>query len=139
MYTSISGDPSQCSNIQPLSAFDPGSAAFTFITPNQQNDMHDGSVQQGDEFLRSFVPQIVGNRAFSDGGLLFITFDEGKGQGGRQGDAGGHVPTLIIRPGMPTGYRASAYYDHYSLLRTVEDAFGLPCLGSSCSRDPIAY
>ena len=59
MYTSISGDPSQCSNIQPLSAFDPGSAAFTFITPNQQNDMHDGSVQQGDEFLRSFVPQIV--------------------------------------------------------------------------------
>ena len=44
---------SRCAN------FDPAAGTFAFITPNLINDMHDGSVAQGDAFLRDFVPLIT--------------------------------------------------------------------------------
>ena len=43
--------------IQPLPPFEPGTAApFEFVTPNLINDMHDGTVGQGNAFLAAFVP-----------------------------------------------------------------------------------
>ena len=59
-----------------------------------------------------------------------ITFDEG---GVRN-----EVATLVIRPGMPAGQRSSVAHDHYGLLRTIEDRFGLPCLAHSCQAAPLA-
>src|SRR5207248_3340592 len=50
---------------------------FTWITPNMCNDMHDCGVSTGDGWLRSVVPTITGSAAFRNGGVLFITWDEG--------------------------------------------------------------
>ncbi|HEX5466476.1 MAG TPA: alkaline phosphatase family protein [Candidatus Limnocylindrales bacterium] len=129
-YRSVSGDRGQCALIQPLAGFDPAAAAFALITPNLENDMHDGTVAEGDAFLRAFVPRITGSAAFAGGGVLLITFDEGAG-------TDNHVATVMVRAGMPHGFRATAPADHYSLLRTTEDLLGLPCLGAACSRAPI--
>ena len=137
-FTYVSGDAGQCANVQPLRDFDPAAAAFAFITPNLINDMHDGSVAQGDAFLRDVVPLITASSEFATG-VLFITFDEGSSNAGSHGDGGGHIPTLIIAPGIKAATRIATYADHYSLLRTTQDLLDLPCLAKSCERIAISY
>jgi phosphatidylinositol-3-phosphatase len=134
---SVAGDPAQCRNIVPLRTFDPGAAPFEMIVPNLINDMHSGSIGQGDAFLQALVPTIIGSAAFKSGGLLFITFDEGSSSAGSLGDHGGHVATVIIGAGVTRGYRYGAYADHSTLLRTTEHLLGLPCLANACQRAPI--
>ena len=112
---------------------------YEFIVPNLINDMHNGTIAQGDAFLSAFVPLITGSLAFAGGGVLFITFDEGSTKDGFLGDNGGHVATLLIAPSVPHGYRYTPYADHSSVLRTTEDLLGLPCLGLACRRAPITW
>lgn len=138
-FRSVSDTPSQCQNIQPLRAFDPGAAPFEMIVPNLTNDMHDGSIGQGDAFLKALVPRITGSAAFRAGGVLFITFDEGTSHRGSLGDHGGHVATLIIAASVTPGFRFRSYADHWTLLRTTERILGLPCLAGACRRSPIDY
>ena len=132
-YTSISGNPTRCANITHLSGFDPAAADFEMFIPNEINDMHSSSVAAGDAFLKAFVPQIVDSQAFV-GSVVFITWDEGDSN--LQG--GGHIATLVLSPGMTTGARFSGPCTHYSMLRTIEDAWGLPLLGEAGTASPIA-
>ena len=132
-FTYVSGDATQCANIQPLRDFDPAAAAFAFITPNLINDMHDGSVAQGDTFLRDFVPLITGSPAFGTG-VLFITFDEGDTDVG----GGGRIATIVCSPGIsPAGYKFTPQVDHYGMLRTIELAWSLPFLGKAATATTI--
>ncbi|HEY7937458.1 MAG TPA: alkaline phosphatase family protein [Candidatus Limnocylindrales bacterium] len=135
----VAGNPSQCRNIEPLRTFDSAAGAFEMIIPNLTNDMHDGTVGQGDAFLRAFAPGIIASPAFGAGGVLFITFDEGSSNAGSGSDAGGHVATLIIAPDIGPGFRDRAYVDHWSLLRTTEAVLGLPCLANSCQGALIGH
>jgi phosphatidylinositol-3-phosphatase len=127
-FTDISTVPSHCANITNFAHFDPAAADFEFIAPNLCNDMHDCSVATGDAFLRNFVPTILNSPAWQQGGVLFITWDEGEGA-----LSNNHVPTLIISKAVPSGFQSDAAYDHYSLLRTIEDAWELGCLNKTCS------
>jgi acid phosphatase len=138
-FSAIANDPTQCANIQPLGRFNPAAAPFELIVPNLVNDMHNGTIAQGDAFLAVFVPSITSSPAFVPGSVLFITFDEGSTNAGSFGDDGGQIATLIIAPGMPAGYRTGAYADHLSLLRTAEDVLGLPCLAGACAREPLGF
>ena len=45
---------------------------------------------------------------------------------------GGHVATLVITNHGPRGLRDASPYNHYALLLSIEDAFGLDCLRNSC-------
>lgn len=130
-FKSVTGSPAQCGNIQPLRDLDPAAGAFEMIVPNLINDMHDGSVAQGDAFMRQLVPQIVASPAFASGGVLFVTFDEGGSNAGSLGDHGGRVATLIIASDVTPGYRDGSYLDHWSLLRTTESLLGVACLGDT--------
>ncbi len=138
-FTSVSGNPAQCRNIGPLQSFDPAAGQFELVIPNLVNDMHDGSVGQGDAFLAAFVPAITGSPAFRAGGVLIITFDEGSTGAGSLGDHGGHVATVIIAAHLARGSRDTRYADHWSFLRTTEDLLGLPCLASACGRSALLY
>ncbi len=129
-FTDISGNPARCANITDFARFDPASADYELIIPNMCNDMHDCGVAQGDRFLAGFVPRILDSAAWQRGGVLFITWDEGSGSE--------PVATLVIAPGVPAGFRSSVPHDHYSLLRTIEDAWGLPCLAHACSANAMA-
>src|SRR5207237_9335043 len=53
---------------------------YAFITPNMINDMHDGTVADGDAWLSREVPKILASPAYADGGVLFLLWDEGSNQ-----------------------------------------------------------
>ena len=94
--------------------------------------MHSCSVAAGDSWLSQVVPPILQSAAFLQGGVLFITFDEGATNAGCCNDAvGGQVTTLIISPLIKKGFQSTIPETHYSLLRTIEEAWGLPFLGEA--------
>jgi hypothetical protein len=133
-YTTISGSPTRCANITGLAGFDPAAADFEFIVPNQINDMHSSSTAAGDVFLRTFVPEITGSAAFASS-VLFITWDEGS----TNLKGGGRIATIAVTPGMSPGSRQDTPTNHYSMLRTIELAWGLPFLGQAQTATALAF
>jgi acid phosphatase len=133
-FASISGNATRCARITKLGGFDPAAADFEMIIPNQINDMHSSSTSVGDAFLKTFVPQITGSPAFVDS-ILFITWDEGDSSL----HGGGHIATIAVTPGMPPGSRQDAQTNHYSLLRTIELAWGLPFLGQAQTASALLF
>jgi hypothetical protein len=115
-----------------LSAFDPGAADFTLVIPNLCHSMHDCSTAEGDRWLASFAPRIVDSAEWRSGGILLITFDEADGR-----DASQHIPLIIASPLAAPGTRIAQVATHYGLLRTIENAWGLPCLAQSCASKAI--
>jgi acid phosphatase len=131
-FTDISLKPARCARITRLSTFSPTAANFELIVPNMTNDMHDGSIAQGDAFLKAFVPRITASLAFRTS-LLVITWDEGSTSLG----GGGRVATLVISPRTSPGTRSARAHNHYSLLRTIQNAWGLGCLNRTCTANDL--
>ncbi len=129
-FTSISRNPGRCAHITDFTTFDPAAADFELIVPDESNDMHNGTTAQGDAFMSGFVPRILGSEAWHQGGVLFIAWDEAAG--------GDHVPLIVVSPLTPAGMQSDVQHDHYSLLRSIEDSFGLPCLASACDANNLA-
>ena len=98
-------------------------AQFTLIVPDLLHDMHDGPVSAGDAFTRAAVAAIHRRDPHA---LIFVTFDEGSSDN--------HVLTIVIGGKHAVSHRR---YSHYSLLRTIEDHFGVPCLGLACGASPM--
>jgi len=111
---------------------------YVWITPNMCNDMHDCSIATGDSWLSQQVPAILNSSAFQNGGVLFITWDEGDTNAGCcTYSAGGNAAMLVISPLAGLGFASTIAEDHYSLVRTVEDSWGMPELNNaSCSCNP---
>ena len=98
---------------------------YVFITPNLIDDMHDGSIAQGDAWLAKEVPKILASDAFNNGGVLFLTWDEGGGY--PQSD---DPPFIVISPNAKRGYVSQTPFDTSSYLKTVQTILGiqsLPC------------
>jgi hypothetical protein len=128
---------------------------LTYITPNLCNDGHDepcvdgrpGGAVTANAWLRRWVPRIVQSPAFRRDGLLVVTFDEsegphddasaccGEGPGpnsplpGITGLGGGRIGAVLVSPFMQPGSWNITPYNHYGLLRSIEDLFGLNHLG----------
>ena len=134
-YRDVADNPARCRSIVPTTTLTSDLAAhslprFLWLVPNICHDMHSCGTYTGDRYLRGIVPQLLAQLGPS--GLLFVTFDEGETNSGCCGvAAGGHVLTLVAGPGARAGVRSMAPYDHYSLLRTIEDLWGLPRLGGA--------
>jgi hypothetical protein len=99
---------------------------FNFIVPNVTNDMHDltpGSPStrlQGDNWLAREVPKILTSQAYTNGGALFIVFDEGSG------DGDGPIGMIVLSArAKGAGYNNNILYTHSSTLRTWQDIFHL--------------
>ncbi len=132
-FSNISESSGRCANIVDFGPFDPAAADFEMIVANSCNDMHDCSVSEGDKFLQQFVTRIVDSVAWKNGGVLFITWDEGTTKKG----GGGQVPTIVVSPQTPAGLQSSTPHNHYALLRTIQDAWGLGCLAQTCSANNL--
>jgi phosphatidylinositol-3-phosphatase len=105
---------------------------FALVVPNLCDDMHDCSVSTGDAWLKAHVVPLLHSPALR-GGVVFVVFDEGTSDEG----GGGHVEALALGPTVRRGARFAKATNHYGLLRTIEDAWGLPRLGSSRTATPI--
>jgi hypothetical protein len=138
---------------------DLGSAAtspsYSMIVPDLCNDAHDATCADGgpgelpaaDAFLRTWVPRITSSPAYADGGLLIVTFDEAEtgdasaccgesagfntpNPGGvTWGPGGGKIGAVLLSPFIAAGSVNHTPYNHYSLLRSIEDLYGLDHLG----------
>lgn len=131
-FTSIARRPTRCARIRDFSHFSPSVADFELIVPNMCNSMHDCSTATGDAFLRGFIPKILKSPAMK-GSVLFLTWDEGTSNLG----GGGRIATVVIGPTVKRGYRSAIAHTHYSLLRTIEKAWGLGCLNRACSANDL--
>ena len=125
-YDDVRTDPAQLANVVPASQLPTDLAtaettpAFGWITPNMLDDMHDGTVAQGDTWLAGQIPALLSAPAWIEQqSLLVITWDENDDSPGNQ------VTTLVIADQVPAGFRSAVAYNHYSLLRTIEVAWGL--------------
>lgn len=113
---------------------------YVFITPDLCHDMHDtagcetpDSVKNGDLWLSRELPKILGSRAFQDGGALFVTWDENEGGHGEP------IGMIALSPFAKPGYASHVPYSHSSLLRTMQDAFGVqPYLRDAANATSLA-
>ncbi|MFA6062637.1 MAG: alkaline phosphatase family protein [Gallionella sp.] len=101
----------------------------SFVMPDQNNDMHDGSFATADEWLKTHIDPYI-EWAFKNNSLLILTWDEGNGA------TGNHIVTLFIGPMVKAGSSAQRI-DHYSVLRTLLDFYDLPAMGASADSTPI--
>ena len=113
--------------------------AFSFVTPNLIDDMHDGTIPDGDTWLANNLPTIVSSAAYTSGTTaVFVTWDEGEGGTVNNcalntTDIGCHVAMIVVSPSTAAGSTSGTLFNHYSLLGTTEALLGLPKLGLAAS------
>lgn len=101
-----------------------------FVIPDQRNDMHDGSFEAADDWLKTHILPYV-DWAFAHNSLLVLTWDEDSGRDDNR------VVTLLVGPMVQTGSSAQRI-DHYNVLRTLLDLYHLPAMGASKQARPIS-
>jgi phospholipase C len=100
----------------------------SFLVPNLCHDMHSCSRDEGDAWAESVLYPYA-HWAIHNNSLLIITFDE-------DDDNNNHIPTMMYGGHVKAGYNGEAV-DHYRVLRTIEEMYGLPARGEAANRDPI--
>jgi Phosphoesterase family len=102
----------------------------SFVSPNMCHSMHDCSIRTGDRWMKKHLDRYA-RWATGHNSWLVVTFDE---------NAGGTVdpiPTIILGDHVRPGRHAQKI-NHYALLRTIEDAYGLPALGHAAAASPLS-
>ncbi|HWY40412.1 MAG TPA: alkaline phosphatase family protein [Chthoniobacterales bacterium] len=144
----------------PQIASSPGGFAnlptVSFVVPDQTYDMHDGTIQQADDWLKQNIIDTYLPWAMTHNSLLIVTWDE-------DGDdtATNQIPTIFagakVKPGNYTETNLNANnphvgsptdpgiqtptgtaMNHYNVLSTIEDAYGLTHIGGSLNRRPVS-
>jgi acid phosphatase len=83
-----------------------------------KDDGHDTGVAFADRWFERVFGPLMKNPQFMRGMLLVVTFDESAG------NADNHIYTALYGAGVEPGSASDADYDHYSVLRTIEDTLG---------------
>src|ERR1700712_2303292 len=120
------------SSNQPLTAFPSDFStlpAVSYVVPNLQNDMHDGTIAQGDTWVQQHMKPYVA-WAMQHNSILLVTWDED------DYTSANRIPTIFVGAGITSG-RYSETINHYDVLRTIEDAYGLAPVGASATAKPI--
>jgi len=122
---------------------------YSLIVPDQCHDMHGTSgctatnalISAGDTYVGDTVNAITASKTWTQGrNAIVITWDEDDfSDSGQPGTGccgtnvgGGHVATIVITNKGKSPITDGTAYNHYSLLRSMEDAFGLRCLAHAC-------
>ena len=109
----------------------------SFVAPNLCNDMHGAGsctgvdlIALGDQWLQDNLPQYLSS-PLARNGLLIVTWDEDDSSGTNQ------IPTVFFGAHVKPGFASSTVVNHYSLLRTLEDMYGLTSLAAAALATPI--
>lgn len=139
-YDSIRNDPSRCANILDMQALTADLASnslpnFALLTPDQCHDGHDCPLAQADSWLSTVLPGVLASLT-APGDLAIVTWDEDDYRSGPTD--GGHVATLLLGPAARAGFEVADERNHYDVLATIEDGFGLPRLGNAAFATGLA-
>jgi acid phosphatase len=129
-FRNVRNDPARCARIVNASELtsdvrDGKLPDYSLYVPDLKNDGHDSGVAYADRWLSATFGPLLEDPRFTRGLLLIVTFDESKGYV----FGGNHVVTILLGEVVARGTILDASYNHYSLLRLVEDEFGLGSLG----------
>ena len=102
----------------------------SFVIPNLDNDMHDGTIAQADTWLYNNLSHYA-NWAIANNSLLILTFDEDDGGSKNQ------IPTVIYGAHVKPGSYSEAI-SHYNVLATIEEMYGLPKTGLAANAPAIS-
>lgn len=113
---------------------------YGFITPNLQDDAHNGTLAQADTWLQTNIAPLLATPAFQPGGdgILIITFDESADNDCRpaascpalpENQGGGRIYTVVIGPQVKKGCQSNVFTEHHGVLRTMMESLGLSSTG----------
>jgi hypothetical protein len=102
----------------------------SLVVPDQNNDMHDGSITTGDTWLKNNLGAYQ-QWAKTHNSLLVVTWDEDNGSSGNR------IATIFSGPMVQAGNYAETI-NHYNVLRTIEDMFGTTHAGAAGTAIPIS-
>jgi acid phosphatase len=102
----------------------------SFVVPNLNDDMHDGTIQQADLWLQVHIAPYV-RWAAGHNSLLIVTWDEDDGAHGN------HIATIFFGPMVRPG-RYGEFVSHAKVLRTIEAMYALPFVADTANVNPIA-
>ena len=157
-YQDVQSNPARVANIVDFSQFATDLASgnvadYTWISPDQCNDMHGRAatpsdpcdfsqvqslIATGDTFLLNTVNAIMNSRAWTGNSVIFIAWDESDYPFADTSgccDAnpgGGHVVMIAISHSDHAPRTSNVAYNHYSMLATIEDGWKLGCLAFTC-------
>ncbi|MGH8402234.1 MAG: alkaline phosphatase family protein, partial [Gammaproteobacteria bacterium] len=103
-----------------------------FVVPNMMNDMHDGTIAEGDAWLKTHLNRYAEWAKIHDS-LLIITWDESDAR-----SLTNQIPLIVVGAGIRPAQNKEDM-DHYSLLRTLEDFYNLKPLGHSAAAKPAKF
>jgi hypothetical protein len=135
-FRSVIDRPKRCAKVVPATQLagdleNDRMPDFAFVTPDLCNDTHDCSVAHGDRYLSKLIPRLL--QGIGPHGFLVLTYDEGETNAG----GGGRIPTIVAGPDVRQGATPGTRWNHYSTLRTIEDAFGLDHLRNAAKARPL--
>ncbi len=143
--------------------------SFAYVVPDRCHDGNPtpcapgapAGMEAADGWLKQVVPEITASKAYKENGLLVITVDEAPASGeykdsssccgqpafpnlpaptgGIGPPGGGQVGALLLSPFIEGGNLVQDTYNHFSLLRTVEDLFGLAHLGYAGGKEVSSF
>ncbi|HSY04134.1 MAG TPA: alkaline phosphatase family protein [Acidobacteriaceae bacterium] len=120
---------------------------YAWITPAGDDDDHDGTLHEADQWLQAHLPAILARPEFGPGGdgILFIVWDESELDGDNRCSAtvsqgcGGRTAAIVIGPQVKAGYQSTVLYHNENVLKTVCVAMGLPtCPGAAQDAAPMS-
>jgi len=100
--------------------------AVSFVIPDQNNDMHNGSFADADDWLKLHIAPYV-DWAMKHNSLLILTWDEDHYQSNNR------IATILVGPMVKAG-KSDQRINHYNVLRTLLDFYGLPALAQVLMR-----
>jgi len=116
---------------QPMTAFtgDGSLPTVSFVVPSLGNDMHDGSIAAADDWLAARLSGYA-NWAKSNNSLLIVTWDEDDDH------ADNHIATIVYGAGVRPG-SYDAPINHFSVLSTIQEIYGVPKTGQAANTPAI--
>ena len=138
-YSDVINGPQQPQKVVPFTRFAVDLAAHTLpdyaiIVPNLDDDAHNGTPEEADQWLKTNIGPLVASRYFQSGSrnVMFITFDNG------DGDAQGQVLTVVVGQSVIPGVKVSTHFRHENTLRTIMELLGLTHFpGKSATAAPM--
>ena len=132
-YVNVQSNPERCAHIVPADQLVHDIAAGTLpdymlYIPDNNNNGHDKPISYADQFLERTFGPLLQDSQFTKDLLFIVTFDEDDYLHDN------HIYTVLWGESVIKGARPSEHYNHYSLLRTIEDAFELGTLGKNDSK-----
>jgi hypothetical protein len=148
-FSQIVGNPAELQKMVPDSVLGDDLTtrnvpSYSFIVPDQCHDMHGldnicpdnaTNIRVADEYLRTLVDEIMSSQTWRAGhNAIVVTFDEGSSALGCCGanPGGGQIVTIVVTNHQNAALQDATPFNHYSLVATIEKAFGVPCTQNAC-------